>query len=399
MQIQKKHLWTVLFKALALGGSFALVILTARLWGASGRGIISLFLSDISIILILSNIVCGATISYHLIKYDIKKIIGFSIITGILICAFGALLFSILHGTDQFLMLFLVSSAATLSNLISSVYIAFKNIIKYNITTAFIPILTLLFLLGLLFVSKQLHLQEYYIALLCTYVTIVLFFGTSLIKGKNLHHLLHFDFKVAMKIVRYGFNHELSMILQFLNYRFSYYVIGEYIGNSELGVFSVAMSLVEALWIFSKSLSINQYSDVLNEVNQKKNITSTQSYSWSSLLLTLSAFVFTAFIPNSVFTTIFGQEFNNVKIFLFYLAPGVLFISYSNIIGHYFSAMGNVSILKKKSFIGLIATVSLSFLLIPTMGLSGACITVNTSYIVSSIYLLYYFEKTKKILG
>ena len=48
-------------------------------------------------------------------------------------------------------------------------------------------------------------------------------------------------------------------------------------------------------------------------------------------------------------------------------------IAVSNVWGHYFSAFGELKILIVKSLIGVFATLILSIILIPKMGIDGAC--------------------------
>jgi O-antigen/teichoic acid export membrane protein len=61
----KNAILTVLSKSVILLVNFLIVVVTAHLWGTSGRGEIALILANIAIISILCNITCGSTIVFH----------------------------------------------------------------------------------------------------------------------------------------------------------------------------------------------------------------------------------------------------------------------------------------------------------------------------------------------
>ena len=105
--------------------------------------------------------------------------------------------------------------------------------------------------------------------------------------------------------------------------------------------------------------------------------------SWiSSLILCVLAL-----IPQQVYRFIFGNEFGYVRTLIIYLFPGILAISFSNLYEQYFSGKGELKVIRNKSLFGLAATVILLTLLIKKYQLTGVCITLNISYIISSVYL------------
>jgi len=71
-------------------------------------------------------------------------------------------------------------------------------------------------------------------------------------------------------------------------------------------------------------------------------------------------------------------------------------IAVSNLYGHYFAGIGKLTILRNKSLIGLAATIILLPLLINKYQLTGVCVTLNISYIASSVYLWYKFINEKE---
>ena len=199
-------------------------------------------------------------------------------------------------------------------------------------------------------------------------------------------------------IFHYGINNEFNYFIQFLNYRLSYYFIAKILGLAQLGVFSIAVSITEAVWIISRSMSTIHYSNVINSDDKIKSRLETRSYARQSLLISLLVIGVTVLVPDSVYQFVFGKEFVEVKRFIIYLSPGVMAIAVSNLYGHYFAGVGKLNILRNKSLIGLGATIVLLPLLINKYQLTGVCITLNVSYIASSVYLWYKFISEKEKL-
>jgi O-antigen/teichoic acid export membrane protein len=78
------------------------------------------------------------------------------------------------------------------------------------------------------------------------------------------------------------------------------------------------------------------------------------------------------------------------------MSPGILFISFSNVYGHYFAALGKMRILILKSVVGAILTAILLVFFIPLWQIEGACITSSIAHFVCSAILVGYFIITKE---
>jgi O-antigen/teichoic acid export membrane protein len=77
------------------------------------------------------------------------------------------------------------------------------------------------------------------------------------------------------------------------------------------------------------------------------------------------------------------------------MSPGIIAIAVSNLYGHYFAGTGKLNILRNKSLIGLVTSLILLPVLVKKYELTGACISLNASYILSSLYLWFRFRKEK----
>ena len=281
----------------------------------------------------------------------------------------------------------------------SSFFLGSKNIKLYNIFLVLSPLGIISYLFILYFIIKIKTIDAFFYSNYLAFGSVVILGIFLLFKDKKFK-FFKFSFKNFKSIYTYGLGNETSNFFQFLNYRLTFYFISELLGYKELGVFSVAVSIAEAIWIISKSTSAIHFSNVINSNNNNANIIQTSLLAKQNFFISISLCIIFFFIPNDVFIFVFGRSFNNVKSITIYLIPGIIAIATSNLYGHYFAGIGNYKVLKNKSYIGFISTIIFAVILIPNFKLIGACLTINISYLTSSLYLFYKFTSNKtKVRG
>ncbi|MFP4289330.1 MAG: polysaccharide biosynthesis C-terminal domain-containing protein [Bacteroidales bacterium] len=390
--LNKNTLFTITTRFAILLCNFALVVLSTRLFGSEGRGVISLIIANISIIIIFNNTVSGSTVIYHsskipngqLLLFALAGIVGFSVL--------GSIFFGFLHGFEWMNHLLVISIFMALNSFLAFYWLGKEKIIHYNLITLSGPALTILLLMIGYFLFSPLNTEYYFYAYYIAYF-LVFVFGFAVFLKQNRINQMIWDRSHFKKLIFYGFENEFNYLIQFLNYRLSYYFISAILGLSSLGLFSVSIAVMEAIWVISKSLSVLHFSKVVNTRNTKDNISATRYQARISLFLSTLLVIILLIVPSSFFGYVFGAEFTEAKKYAVLLSPGILFIAFSNLYGHYFTGIGKLKILRQKSFIGLIATIILLPLLVPDFGIIGACISINVSYIFSSLYLYFKFER------
>lgn len=387
---------TIATKFAILLANFLIVVVSAHLWGTSGRGEIALVIANISIINILSNIFCGNTITYHASREN-RDMLFLTALTGsLLISLSGSLLFSLAIGFSYFRDLFIISFLNSLTATFSMYWLGVRNVKWYNILTLLNPVLVLFYILVFYYIFNLTTIKACFLAYYSGLGTLLIF-AILRFRRETPFRLPSVSLNDIRKIVRYGFPNEASYFIQFLNYRLSYFFIAKWLGLSQLGIFSIAVSCAEAVWIVSKSMSVIHFSNVVNTSDQKISIAETRTYAALSFRVSLLFMVLLIIMPKALFEYAFGPTFGGVKTYLIYLMPGILAIAVSNLYGHYFAGVGNLKILIKKSAIGLIAISVLLFLLTKRYYLNGICFSLNVSYLLSSLYLYLKFRnETRK---
>ncbi len=399
MILSKKTLSTILARSAALVINFLLVVFTARVWGSGGRGLIALIMADVAIIVILNNVFAGATVAYHTPRQGGRKLFAAAWGGALLTSLAGALIFSLIQGFQYFFLLAGIALLNSLATSISFYWLGKNNIRLYNLMMVLPPVLLILFLLTGYYVAGITRLRVYFISWFLAYGTVWVLGLLTLRRAdipreKNEQGLLK-------SMTSYGTKSELSYFLQFLNYRLAYFLISSWLGLKELGLFSVAVAVSEAVWIIGKSISALLYADVLNTSAPRERIRLTTKAVRTSFLLTVPALALLILIPDHIYLLVFGHDFSGIRLLVLYLTPGILAVAVANVIGHYFSAIGKMNILIIKSLSGLTVNALLLAFLLKDHGLPAACLALDIAYLVIFLYLGSLFikewKKTKQL--
>jgi len=393
--LSKNTTLTIIAKFVILLANFVLVVFTTRMWGSEGRGEIALVLANISIITIFSNVFCGSTVAYHASRIQRETLLSLSFTGAIIISLSGASVFAFIFGFGYFIPLFMIALLLSLANAVSSYWLGKNNIGNYNLLTLLNPIFILISLAILYFILKKTSINTIFNAYGIGLGFVVVTGITGLYLNENFKTP---EIKVApiKNILTYGISNEFNYLIQFLNYRLSYYFIAKVLGLAQLGIFSIVVAISESVWIISRSMSAVHFSNVINSDDQLKNRSETVVFAKQSFLISLGLLVVAVLFPSSVYQLIFGNEFGDIKKYILYMIPGVAAIAVSNLYGHYFAGTGNLKILRDKSLAGLAASLILLPLLTKKYELTGVCISLNVSYLISSIYLYIKFRKEQK---
>lgn len=387
---------TFFSKVLILLINFAILMLTTNYFGLEGRGIISIVMADLAIIVIFNNILGGNSVVYFMPKTGLSKLILPAYLWILLSSAIIAAVFTVFHTSQSYFVLLPLTLITSFLALNLLAFIGKEKIHLYNIYSLLAPLLLLIFNLGFIFLLGIKSVNAYF---LCYFVSqfIVFIISLYLIKPYLNRQEIGMRKDLIIQTFKYGWKNELSYLIQFFNYRLSYFFILYFQDIKSVGLFSVAIVVSESIWLMVKSITTVQYSKIVNLNNKKQSIELTKKSVKISLYSTLFMLLVLALIPSVFFGFVFGKDFSTIKQLLLLLMPGILSMAVSNVYGHYFAAVNQMSVLILKSSIGLVFTVVLSVILIPIWGLMGACIVTSVSHISSSLYLWIAFYKTNKI--
>jgi O-antigen/teichoic acid export membrane protein len=153
------------------------------------------------------------------------------------------------------------------------------------------------------------------------------------------------------------------------------------------------MQLAEGMWLISKSIGTVQYSRMANEMKFGYSVKLTLTFAKISWVVTAIAMVLLLCIPQFVFTALFSNSFQDVKMVIGSLAVGIVMLSVSIIFSGFFSAINKPYHNMIGSAIGLVFTIGLGWFLIPRFGIVGAGISASVSYFFITAYQFVVFSR------
>jgi len=374
--------------------NFFIVIITARYLGASVRGSIALLMLSVTIINIVNNIIGGSALVYLVPRNNLFRLLVPSYVWAVFSSIFISLLFYFLklvelkYLSDLMIISFLSSAGAIQINVLLG-----KERVKLNNWISLLQTFLLLAsLIVIVFIAGENSFSSYLFSLYIGFG--MTFIISSLLVIKYIEYSPLGNISDLMKqFIRFGFQIQLAYVLQLMNYRFSYYLLDNLYGKSEVGIYSIGISVAEAVWLISRSIAMVQYAKISN--TQEKHVSRKLSLSLVKLSFVGTLLLLIPFIlfPKDGFAFIFGPAFRNIDEIVLWLSPGIMALAISTVFTHYFSGNGMNKINTIASGIGFVFTMIFCLLLVPKFGIKGAALSASISYTSSLVYLYVKFAK------
>jgi O-antigen/teichoic acid export membrane protein len=187
---------------------------------------------------------------------------------------------------------------------------------------------------------------------------------------------------------------QYSNWLFFLSTRISFYIIYTVLKNNEqLGIYSAASVLTEAIWIIPVALATPLYPAISSGTDKEKIVRMTNEYAYSSFWLSFIALAVLLATPEFILEFIIGKDFKGLHTFILILSAGTVILSYAKIYWNYFQGMGLFSINAKATLISFVLPITGFLPFITILGVYGVALMSCTSYIIYSMLLLYYYKR------
>lgn len=389
-----KILHTLSSRVGAAGLNFLIVMLTAQFLGAAGRGEISIFIANITFILLFTSLVGGTALVYLTPRVNIYQLLVPAYVWSVLICAIGTFVLSTTGQSpiNYAIHLFILSLLQAFFSINTTVLLGKEKVKTNNYLTFLQTFFTLTILLVGFLQFKQQTVTFYFTALYVAYGLTFLLSTFALLRLPDRPDFTGFK-KQLPELFRFGSVAQFSNILTFLNYRLGYYFLNAWAGLEAVGVFSIGVSLSEAIWMVGRSLAVVQYAKLVNSDNPQEARKLTIELTKLSFITTLAAVFILAILPPEFLKLLFGKEFGAVKPVIWALSAGVVATGTGMIFSHYFAGHGKYYINNWAAFCGLVLTVPACWFLIPKFGPVGAGIASTLSYLAAFIFLLLKFRR------
>jgi O-antigen/teichoic acid export membrane protein len=405
----KKVLGTVITRIIVALLTLAIVLVNARLLGPEKVGTISLIILAITIIQLVNGIFGGGALVYLVPRMNLIRLMVpaylWAILTAVACAGLLVLIRFILVGAaphvyiipeGYFIHVLLLALLLSLATVNFMILMGQERISTYNMISLLQVVVLAVSLAFFFLVFRQFEVAAYIKSLYLSYA--FAFLSGLWMIAWNLHQPGENKERYSLKtLFRLGSVMQAGNIIQFLNYRVSYYFIEFFLTRAAVGVYSVGVQLSESIWIIAKSIHMVQYSRISNEKDKNYAARLTLNLFKVTFLITFLGLALVLIVLSQLISVIFKPAFHDVLPVMLALSAGILVFSCSIILSPYFSGTGRPVHNTVSAVVGLVFTLVFSLLLIPSMGITGAAWAATMAYAAATIYQLIIFIRETKM--
>jgi O-antigen/teichoic acid export membrane protein len=190
--------------------------------------------------------------------------------------------------------------------------------------------------------------------------------------------------------LRFGLRMHLGLVFSFRNLRPDAYLVKHFLGLRELGFYSLAVSLVELVWLAADSIAFVVLPHQTRAGERDAGVLTARTCRVSLVVGTLlSAALAAAAYP--LVLVAYGREFLPALPALWLLLPGIVLASLWRPLGGYLLKLGQPLALSGTSGLALLVSLGASLLLIPAWGIAGAAVATTAAYATLAAACLAWF--------
>ncbi len=405
MRYAKGVLITLVAKGMAIPIGVAASIITARYLGPSGRGVLAILITLQTMAIQFGNLGFNASITYFISrdKNTTPSVASLALVSALVLGIvavgvfgiIGLLAPEVLMGKASVTYLYIFLAALPFSFLpqfFQNIFIAHQKLYEFN---ALDLIARVLQLAGFLVVLVLLHLgttEAVWCFVLVTVVSGIIY----LVQTRKVTPLaFRFDPALFRKMVRYGVKTYVAGLLIFFVTRLNIFLVNYILGESQLGVYSIALQFMDVMYLLPMTLGLLLFPKVSANANDPGELTA-KVFRFSVLAMGLMC-VGIVLVAHPLIQLMFGEKFLDAVLPLIWLAPGIFALSLSNIILNDLAGRGLPPIVMIAPALGLVANVALTLGLIRSHGITAAAIGSSAAYCIMLAVLVVYFVRRLKI--
>lgn len=390
---------TILTRATSTVLNFAIALVIARHAGPLVKGEVTLLLTIVTFYSFFSNIFGGQVLIYLIPKGNTEWIILPAYLWSMAVALMGYVVLSITPICPPALILpvTMLGLLSSLTGIHQSLLMARQQIYSANTLTV-IPLLFQMCGLYFCFYQWNINGADAFIYSAIAGYIFTSFYGLWLSKPDFKHEQQgHSQSVMLQEQLRHGLKFQLVEVLQLLNLRYYFFQLGLQQGAQYLGIFSIGISVLEAVWIIPRSMAAVNY--VETSTAKKRDTEHTVFLLKLNTLLVVVALLLIFIVPNHLYVRIFGNGFADVKHSMRFLYPGILLYSFHFIMSSYFLGRGQYGPLLMANTIGVLTLVISASFLIPVYVMSGAGLSATLSFAAATVLLfLFFVQKSKETL-
>ena len=329
MKFKKNVISNVIYHVITIVVGFFTSILIARGLGTSNQGQLSYYVLVFGIIASYGSIGITNATSYFLkrTEFENEKIINnnisilliLSIIYSVVVILFRNVIFV---GTIYLLLLIWIAYAIVLlfTNFFITIYISDENIYVYNRFFSLSYIIKGVVIVALYFTNSLNILNVSILYLLLELMKIIL-----LIKGVKIKYKFQVNKKILIEELKYGIPLYLAAFFIYLNYRVDQFMVRNFLGNSQLGIYAISVQLAELAFVFPTSIT-SAFEGRLYSCEEKDKRKISSQIIRIVFYVTLTICII-GVLCKPLITVLYGEEYVTAGACMIILLIGIVFAS------------------------------------------------------------------------
>ena len=386
-------------------------IVTARILGPTGKGIVAIVILYPTLLLTLGHLSVYRALTVRIgeKKYLFADYPGttmaLTVFSSICLMAIFIVVYFVfnrifIQGVDFYVILislFILPCSMIMQNF-SSILQAKSRIREFNIIKV-IQASSLLFMV--IIVLLLLHLGTngvvfaYLFSNLCAGITAIYFVKKIDFQRWKINVFL------LKELLSDGIKIHIGVIASFICLRIDMFMLASYRQTNNVGFYSIAVSMAELLMIIPLAIQGVFYSKVSEAINDRLILRerTVAVYKHSLFLLLLASIVF-ALLARPIIRLFYGDIFLPSILPFMILLPGLFYMWLNNALTSYLIGMKRFFVVSSISTIAAILNVCLNIIFIPSYGAAGAALASTITYIlIGTLTLTAFFITSKYNVG
>jgi O-antigen/teichoic acid export membrane protein len=392
---------TTLFRLLSTIANFLIALFLARFLGPTVKGEATIFITTVTFLVFFCSFLGGQVLIYLVPRFRVENLIMPAYIWTVGVAGISFILFNhfAVFTWRRSFNICTISVLCSVVNINEAVLLAKKEIGRYNVLNILPVFITTIGLALGIFVYQSDSVYSIYGYLYPLYVAYTISALVSFFYARKYIRIspsasVFDDIDIALK---YGMGYQIFELLQLLNFRLYFFLLYHLQGPTDLGLLSIGVSILEAVWILGRSVFVIHYSGFSNNDNHIVAVSQTLRYIKIVTVISVLLLAVIALCPSSVYGFVFGASFAGIKYQVKWLFPGILMYSIALVIQSIYLSQARYGKLIFAQLVSLVISVTLCYLWIPHYYYSGACAAASAAYITCAVIMLAFFMLDYKI--
>jgi O-antigen/teichoic acid export membrane protein len=197
---------------------------------------------------------------------------------------------------------------------------------------------------------------------------------------------------------RYGIKGWFGDMAGRANLRFDQVILAAAVSPTAIGIYSVAVLLVELIWIIPDAIGPVLFNKIAAEKNIDQRVEITNKMNRTLIGISVILGILLALAAYFIILPFgYGSEYKDVIVPLIILIPGSILFIVAKVVTKLLSGSGNIASTSKAMVVGSVLTILFYIVLIPKFGIVGAAIGSSLGYASVSLACLYQYNKYHKV--